>query len=129
MNFIKKAEPNLLTALFTLAVTIVGFASTSFLLIGNYIHVPLGFLYSGGILTILYLIAHFFIKIDERKGIAAFSIASIAIRLAVMIGTLIIAAFMYYKWELKLFNIFVYIGVYTISTLFFIFLHLIKRKE
>ena len=129
MNFLKKAEPNLLTAFFTLAVTIVGFASTSFLLTGNYIHVPLGFLYSGGILTILYLIAHFFIKLDERKGIAAFSIASVAIRLAVMIGTLIIAAFMYYKWELKLFNIFVYIGVYTISTLFFIFLHLIKRKE
>lgn len=129
MKFLKTAEFNLLTAIFIFVVTIIGFASTSFLLTSQYIDIPLGFLYSGGILSILYFISHFFVILDEKKEFANFSIAAIGIRFAVMIATLIIAAMMYYRWDLKLFNIFVYIGVYTISTLFFVILHLIRRKE
>lgn len=125
----KKLDRNIFTAIVVFGISIIGFLSTIFLISGEHKDIPLGFIYSGVIISILYLATYFLSKLDEKKQLAAFSIASITIRLVVTITALLIAALMYYRWNLPLFNIFVFIGVYTVGALTFILSHIIKRKE
>ena len=129
MSKLLKLEVNLLTSIIVFVVSLIGFAATSFLLTGENIHIPLGFLYSGGVISLIYLLTHFFVKIDEKRESSIFSIISISVRLVFVIVAALMAALMFYRWELKLFNIFVLVGVYTFGVLTFIILHIIKRKE
>lgn len=129
MSKLLKLEVNLLTSIIVFVVSLIGFAATSFLLTSENIHVPLGFLYSGGVISLIYLLTHFFVRLDEKRETSIFSIISISIRLVFVIVAALMAALMFYRWEIKLFNIFVLVGVYTFGVLTFIILHIIKRKE
>ena len=127
MNFIKKLDNNLFTALIVGIFALIGCAATSFLFT-SMIDVPLGFLFSGAVISSLYVISYFFGKIDEKKELAAWSIASISLRLFVIIGVMIILALMNFRWNIKLFNIFVFIGIYTVGAINFVVSYLIKNK-
>ena len=133
MNKIRKLENNLLAAIAVYAISVLGFAVSSFLLFINKNHqdVPLGFLFAGAVIGTLYLVSHFLILEDEKKESSARSITSVGMRLFIIIGVLILLAFMNYRWNIHLFNIFVFIAVYTFGTIIFVlsFILFKERKE
>ena len=115
MSFLKKLDHNLWTALIVTLVAILGFLSSCFLISSNYQDIPFGFLLSGGIIALIYVGCYFFNLIDKRKGTTIFTIISMSFRLVVLLVSLILIFFMYYRWNIKLFNVFVFIGVYSLS--------------
>ena len=115
MNFLKKLDHNLWTALIVTLVAILGFLSSCFLISSNYQDIPFGFLLSGGIIALIYVGCYFFNLIDKRNGTTIFTIISMSFRLVVLLVSLILIFFMYYRWNIKLFNVFVFIGVYSLS--------------
>ena len=60
----------------------------------------------------LYLLGHFMYRLDEKNGTAKYSIIMIATRNTILVVSIILLAFLYYEWEVKLFNIFAFIGIY-----------------
>ena len=128
MKFLRKLDNNLLAALIVYFVSILGFACSSFLISTSLIDIPLGFLFSGGVIGSLYLLTFFFGKLDERTGRNIFGIISIGVRLFVIIGVMILIAFMYYRWEIKIFNLFVFIGIYSLGVISFVLLHLLNKE-
>ena len=115
MNFLKKLDHNLWTALIVTLVAILGFLSSCFLISSNYQDIPFGFLLSGGIIALIYVGCYFFNLIDKRNGTTIFTIISMSFRLVVLLVSLILIFFMYYRWNIKLFNVFVFIGMYSLS--------------
>ena len=116
MSFLKKLDRNLLTGIITL---LIGFACSSFLLTTDLKHVPLGFLYSGGVIALVYVISYFLVRIDIKRGTTIFSIISLGMRLVIILTSMLMMVMMYYKWDIKLFNVFVFVGVYTLSIITF----------
>jgi len=119
MKLLKKLDRNLLTAIITLLISIIGFACSSFLISSDLKDIPLGFLLSGGVISLVYVLSYLFVRIDIKRGSTVFSILSLGIRLVVILTTLLLLAFMYYRWDIRLFNIFVFVGVYTASIITF----------
>ena len=130
MSFIKKLDRNLLTAIIVFVASLICFAATSFLITSEYKDIPLGFIFSGGVIAILYCLSYFLYRIDEAKHTNSWSIASNGIRLIIIIATMILLGLMSYRWDIKLFNIFVFVGTYTFGAVTFVILHLkANRKE
>ena len=130
MKFLKTAESNLLTAIVVFTISVLGFAASSYLLTSEFIHIPLGFLFSGGVIGSLYLFSHFLLKKDNEDAKATWSIIAISARFAIIIAAMIIIALMYYRWNLPYFNLFVFIGVYTAGVITFVISYLTSgRKE
>lgn len=130
MSLIKKLGTNLFTALIVLIISVILFAATSFLLNSDYKSVPLGFLISGGLVSLTYVLTYFFNKIDEKNDTNYFSIVAIAVKFTIDAASIVMLGIMYYYWDIKLFNIFTYVGVYTFGTICFALSHIIvSRKE
>ena len=115
MKFLSKLDNHLLTALIVLLASLLGFAVTGYLIPSCYAHIPYGFLLSGGIIGVTYVITSVFEHIDIKRGSSVFSILAMIIRLVVLLTSLALVALMYYKWNMKLFNIFVFVGMYTLG--------------
>ncbi len=129
MKFLRKLDHNLITSLAVYFVSILGFGVSSFLLSTEYIDIPLGFLFSGGVIGTLYILTYLFVKLDERQGKNLFGIISIGFRFLIVIGVMIIIAFMNYRWNNKLFNLFVFVGIYSLGTLIYVLLHLLNKER
>lgn len=131
MKFLRKLDNNLLTAIIVGIATLIAFAVTSFLISTSLQDIPFGILLSGGILATTYVISSFLIKLDEGKDTWIGNLASIVLKFVVSVTSLLIFGLMYYRWNIKLFNIFTFVGVYTLGTIVFILLFVIKkdRKE
>ena len=128
MKLFKKLDHNLWTALVILVVSLIGFASSCFLISGEYQDIPFGFLLSGGIISLVHVISYFLALIDLRRGTATFTILSMGIRLVVLITSLLLIILMYYKWDIKLFNVFVFIGIYTLGIIVLCFSFVIRKE-
>ena len=102
MKLFRKLDSHLLTALLVGIISLVGFLSTSFLLTGKYLDIPLGFLLSGGI---------------------------IAIRFVVMLTALLLAFLLYYKWNIRYFNVFVLIGMYMVAVVTFLLINILNKGK
>lgn len=113
MKFIKKLDHNLFTAIVVAGVAILGFLASCFLISTNLQDIPFGFLLAGGILAAVHLLSYLLHTIDKRRGTSIFTILSMGIRLMVLLVSLVLIALMNYKWDLKLFNMFVFVGMYT----------------
>ena len=129
MKFLRKLDSHLLTFLIVLAIGIVGFASTSFLLNSKYIDIPLGFALSGALISLTYVMSHFFLVIDKRKGTSTFAIVAITLRLVIVLTSLLLLFLMYYRWQIKLFNVFVYVGVYTAAVIAFLLINALNKGK
>ena len=131
MKFLKKLENNLLTSLVVYALSILGFAITCFQLNTAFRDIPLGFLFSGGVIGSLYLLTHFLVKKDEKSGNDTLSLVSIIVRFVVIVGVMVVLGLMNYRWNIILFNLFVFVGIYSAGTIVFVLLHIFKkdRKE
>ena len=131
MKFLRKLDNNLLTAIIVGVATLIAFAVTSFLISTSLQDIPFGILLSGGILATTYVISSFLVKLDEGKDTWIGNLASIVLKFVASVTSLLIFGLMYYRWNIKLFNIFTFVGVYTLGTIVFILLFVIKkdRKE
>jgi hypothetical protein len=127
MNFLRKLDNHTFTALVSEIVSLLAFAASSFLIPTSNFDIPFGFMFSGGVVAIVYLLSSFLIKLDEKKESAVWSIVSIILRLVVFAAVTIILCFMTYVWGVKVLNVFTFIGLYTFSTVVFTFSHAFRN--
>ena len=127
MKLLQKLDNELLTAILVFLASLLGFAVTSFL-IPTHIDIPLGFILSGGIIAFIYVLSSIFRRIDERRGTTTFSIIGISLRLVLTISALLLIVLMYYRWNIKLFNVFVFVGVYSLGIIIYMITY-IKNKN
>ena len=129
MRFFLSKNNSIKTAIITYLITLIGFASTIFLFFKEMMDVPFGILLGGGVFGSLALISGLIEKKDEERNTPIFSIIMIAIRFLLLVVLTIIIALMYYKWNLKVFNVFAFVGAYLASTIAMIIVYLVYRKE
>ena len=129
MKLFSQFERNLRVAILVLFVAIIATVSSIFCFFNGYVHIPLGFLLAGVVNSLLYLFSHFMVNLDIKNGTVKYSIISVMVRNIVLLGLMLIIAFMYYRWDIKLFNIFVYVGIYTVGILLFLSDHLIFKNQ
>lgn len=129
MKLIQKLDNNLLTGIIVLLVSLLGFAITGYLLTGVHKDIPLGFVFAGGVISLLHVISSILLRIDEKRGSSVFSIISIMMRLMVLLAVLIVVVLMSYRWNLVLFNIFVFVGVYTLSVIVYMLMFVLRKNR
>ena len=115
MNFLKKLDHNLWTALIVFNVGVLGFLASCFLISSNLQDIPFGFLLAGGVIAFIHVVSYFLTLIDKRRGTTTFTIIAVMLRLVFLLVALVFIALMYYRWDIKLFNMFVFVGMYTLG--------------
>ena len=115
MNFLKKLDHNLLTAIILASVGVLGFLASCFLISTDLQDIPFGFLLAGGFIALVHIISYLFTLLDRKRATATFTIIAMALRLILLLFALIIIALMNYEWGIKLFNMFVFVGMYTLG--------------
>lgn len=129
MKFLKRLDSQLLTALIVMVASIIGFAATSFLLNSVNKDIPFGFLLSGGVIASIYFLSHYLLAIDKRRGSTTFSIIAISLRLVLVMIALIFLFLLNYKWDINLFNVFVFIGIYTFAVIVFGLINIFNKGK
>ena len=113
MKKIRKLDHNLFTAVVISALGVLGFIASCFLISTPRQDIPFGFLLASGVIATVHFISYLLCLIDKRNGTSIFTVISMALRLMVLLVTLVLIALMNYRWDMKLFNMFVFVGMYT----------------
>lgn len=124
---VKKADIHIKAALLIAFVSLVGFVATLYCFFTSYMELPLGILLAGAIMFLLHFVTHELVVLDVRRGSAKFTITAIIIHNVIAVASLVLLGMLYYYWQIRLFNIFAYVAVYTIDIIIFAVLH-IKEK-
>ena len=127
-KLLAKYSNSTVTAFLIFGLTVVAVLASLFCFFIGRMDIPLGFLLGGVLTGGLSLLATLAEKRDEKKQVATFSILIIAVRLMLLIGISLLLAFMYYRWEMKIFNLFSFVGIYTASIVCSVVVHLISKK-
>ena len=127
MRFFQEANNSIKTAFITYAVTLIATLSTIFLFFQGMMDIPLGILLGGSLFGTLSLVSGFLEKKDEDRKTPIYSIVLIGVRFLLLIAITIVIAFMYYRWNLPIFNIFAFVGAYTVSIIVMIIVYLIYK--
>lgn len=128
MKFLKKLNESIQIAILTYFVTIVGLIALLFLFFIGHMDIPLGLLLGGGIVGTLNLFAGLIQEWTSNKEGAIVSIIFTIIRNIIIVASMIIIALMYYRWNMPYFNIFAFVGTYTVSIIITLIVHLKERK-
>ena len=115
MKLFKKLDHNLLTAIIMVGVGVLGFLASCFLISTNLQDIPFGFLLAGGVLGAVHMLSFGLNEFDRRRASATFTIMAMFLRLVILLITLILIALMNYRWNIRLFNMFVFVGMYTLG--------------
>lgn len=126
--FFEKHSNSFVAAILTFVVTLLAVAVSSFCFFNGHMDIPLGFLLGGGVMGGLNLLSALAEKADEKRQSTTFSILVITLRLTLLVGIAIIIAFMYYRWNLPIFNLYTFIAMYTMSVICTIIVHLVNKK-
>ena len=127
MRFFQESNNSIKTAFITYAVTLIATLSTIFLFFQGMMDIPLGILLGGSLFGTLSLVSGFLEKKDEDRKTPIYSIVLIGVRFLLLIAITIVIAFMYYRWNLPIFNIFAFVGAYTVSIIVMIIVYLIYK--
>ena len=127
MRFFQEVNNSIKTAFITYAVTLIATLSTIFLFFQDMMDIPLGILLGGSLFGTLSLISGFLEKKDEDRKTPIYSIVLIGVRFLLLIAITIVIAFMYYRWNLPIFNVFAFVGAYTVSIIVMIIVYLIYK--
>ena len=124
----KKLNNSYKTAIFTAIGALIGFVATIFCFFINLMEVPLGILLGG----ITFSTISFFTGVaetkDEKNVESKRTIIMIIIKFALSIALIVLLAVLYYKVGFKVFNLFAFIGVYTLNTIVTVIVYLISKK-
>ena len=127
MRFFQEANNSIKTAFLTYLFTLIATLSTLFLFFQGLMDIPLGILLGGSIFGTLSLISGLVEKKDEDRKTPIYSIVLIGVRFLLLIAITIVIAFMYYRWNLPIFNVFAFVGAYTVSIIIMIIVYLIYK--
>lgn len=127
MRFFQEANNSIKTAFLTYLLTLIATLSTLFLFFQGLMDIPLGILLGGSIFGTLSLISGLVEKKDEDRKTPIYSIVLIGVRFLLLIAITIVIAFMYYRWNLPIFNVFAFVGAYTVSIIIMIIVYLIYK--
>ena len=127
MRFFQETNNSIKTALLTYALTLIATLSTIFLFFQGMMDIPLGILLGGSLFGTLSLVSGFLEKKDEDRKTPIYSIVLIGVRFLLLIAITIVIAFMYYRWNLPIFNVFAFVGAYTVSIIIMIIVYLIYK--
>lgn len=129
MKYIRGLERNLRVSLFISVLTLICFLALSYFFYINLYEVPLGVLLGGIIMSLLHLLNHVLIRLDIRNGTIKFTLISIIVRYFILVGSIILLGFAYYYWNFKYFNLYAFVGAYTLGFLVLIIDYLIFKNE
>ena len=127
MRFFQEANNSIKTAFLTYLLTLIATLSTIFLFFQGMMDIPLGILLGGSLFGTLSLVSGFLEKKDEDRKTPIYSIVLIGVRFLLLIAITIVIAFMYYRWNLPIFNVFAFVGAYTVSIIIMIIVYLIYK--
>ena len=115
--------------LFTFVVTLIGFLATSFLIFMNsLIEVPLGIALGGTFFGSLSLISGLMEEKDDKEKTNKFSIIIIILRFLLSIALIVGVALLYYLADIKVFNLFAVVAMYTVNVIITIVIYLINKN-
>ena len=130
MKLFKNLSNSYKIAILTFLAGLFGFLITCFLIVENrLIGIPYGFLFSGTVLALLNLLTGLFERVDDKKEVATYTLISIIARFMVIVGIMVLLALMNYRWGVKIFNLFVFVGMYTLSMIFTIITFMKERRS
>ena len=89
--------------------------------------IPLGILLGGGLGIISYLIVG--ILEDKRSTGYKWAVVVSIVRYFVFALLLLLLGLCYYKWEIKIFNIFGFVGGYLLVTIIFVIIYLLTKHQ
>ena len=92
----------------------------------GYMDIPLGFLLGG----VYGVVVYFFTGLleNKRQDYYKWAVVLSVLRFFILAVLLVLTALCYYKWELKIFNIFSVVGGYLLSLVVLIILFVVKDK-
>ncbi len=125
-KFYRQLNAYFKTVCWTILITLALFICLIPLFFFNLMELPLGLALGGIFGGIYYLIAGFNQKEDYTKKSLIIDVILLITRFLLFAGAVIGLAFLYYKGEIHLFNVYAFAGAYLISLLTFI---LISGKE
>ena len=128
MKLFNKLDVHLQSSLLIISIAVITFLASIYCFFISLAEVPLGLLLAGVITSLLHLSTHLFVNLDVRNGTVKYSVISVIIRYVVLITSVVMIGLLYYYWKVKLFNLFAFIGVYTLDVVIFSVLH-IKNKN
>lgn len=79
-------------------------------------------------MSLIYFLQGLGEKKDSEKGTPYWTISFITIKLTVLVAVSLIIGFMYYRWNMKYFNIFSFVGMYTVATINMVVVYIIDKK-
>ena len=130
MKLFKNLSNSYKIAILTFLAGLFGFLITCFLIVENrLIGIPYGFLFSGTVIALLNLLTGLFERVDDKKEVATYTLISIIARFMVIVGIMVLLALMNYRWGVKIFNLFVFVGMYTLSMIFTIITFMKERRS
>ncbi len=129
MNFLKSLERNLRVALFITVATLVAFLGSIYCFFVSYAEIPLGILLGGVTMSLLHLLNHIFLRLDTRNGTIKFTLIGIIVRYVVLVGLLVLLAFTYYYWKVRLFNLYAFVGAYTLGFIILLTDYIIYKNQ
>ena len=93
----------------------------------NYKDIPLGFILGGGYGMLCYFIIG--ILENKRNEYYKWAVLVSILRFAILAALLFFVALCYYKWDIKIFNIFTVLGGYLICLVVFLILSVFASRQ
>ena len=121
-------------SLLTLVITLIVFVALIelfFIQIGDrvWIDIPLGILLGGALASLFYLVQGFIDYKEDKDNSSHFSLLLTGHSLVFFVGLMVGDAFLYYKANIKIFNIFAFVGGYSISIIALIIVTFRESKK
>ena len=127
-GFFERHSNSFLTAILSFIVTGVAVCVSIFCFFNGHSDIPLGFALGGVVIGGLYMLSALAERLDDKKGTMIFSIGVISLRMFILVGVSILLAFMNYRWNTPIFNLFSFIGIYTAAIVCNVIVHLVNKK-
>ena len=128
-EWFSKLSGSVKIALLMYALAVLSFALLIPFFFFQMMDIPLGAFLGGTISGTMYLLSSLAEASDAKKGNATLTIMMQGMRFIVVAGVMVVISLMYFKWDMKIFNPFAYIALYTVSVVVNVIVMLRERNK
>ncbi|MCR5184988.1 MAG: ATP synthase subunit I [Bacilli bacterium] len=128
-NWFRQLSISYQTALISSIVVLVGFLATLFGYFTKYPDIPNGVLLGGLIGILSYLLMGLVEKYDERKGKPVLTVVMTVVRFILIALVIVLSAYLWFKKDYHIFNLFSELIAYAASLITFIVLYLVEKNS
>lgn len=125
ITWYKKLDVYIKSCLLTILITLIVFLGCIPLYFYNLGEVPNGIAISGTICGLLFLLY----EIGKSTPILNLTIFINIVRFVLAVAMLFLAVFLYYKLDIRIFNVFAVVGTFFISTIIFVILSYLENRN